>query len=490
MNLKTCTACLLFLPFCAGAQFYTNLSSSLPIPGANAQSMDLRAADLDGDGDLDLVFANEGKPNNMLINNGAGSFTNAANGWLPQEVHDSEDVAIADFDGDGDLDLVFCSEDDVTLGVTNVHEFYLNDGTGHFTVAAYQPPDSEANAVITADLTGDGLPDLLFGNNGPEFFLKNNGDGTFSDESTTRIPAFDDTTQDLLLCDVDGDGDLDLVAGNEDNNRLYFNDGTGHFSDSTTTHLPQNLNTETRKVSAGDIDNDGDLDLFLANVRFIPTKNPQNRLLLNDGTGHFTDATATQLPTDGDDTLDGIFEDVDYDDDLDLVLANANLQVNSPQKIYLNDGAGYFTNTPNLLPGNIITPALGVIAADLTGDGVRDLFFCVRNLNGSAAQRALFFKHTDLPSATAEAATMGKWSLSPNPSDSGDVLLKGKLPKDAKLVLVTTDGKEIGAIVPQKVDEALWRLPLETGLAAGLRSGLYFVCLRSAAGGCVAMLRL
>lgn len=490
MKIRCCAAIFLALPLGASSQLYSNLSAGLPIPGANSQAMDVRAADLDSDGDLDLVMANEGKPNNILFNDGAGNFTNAAAGWLPQENHDSEDVAIADLDGDGDLDLVFCSEDDIVLGGTNVHEFYLNDGTGHFTTASYQPPDSEANAVIAADLTGDGLPDLLFGNKGPEFFLRNNGDGSFTDESTQRIPAFNDTTQDLLLFDANGDGNPDLMAGNEDVNRLYLNDGTGHFTDATDTHLPQGLNTETRKLATADVDADGDLDLFLANVRFIQTKDPQNRLLLNDGTGHFADATATNLPADGDDTLDGIFEDVDYDDDPDLVLANANLQVPSPQKVYLNNGFGNFEDSPMVLPGSFVTPALGVIAAELTGDGVQDLFFCVRNLNGSASQRALFFKHNGLSPSIFESTAKGEWSLFPNPSHTGDVMLKGALPDGVTIVLVTADGREVSPISPKKEGETLWRLPLGEGREAGLSSGLYYVCLRHAADGCVAMLRL
>ncbi|MFN0177073.1 MAG: FG-GAP repeat domain-containing protein, partial [Saprospiraceae bacterium] len=301
--------CKILLITQATAQLYTNTSANLPDNGAKGASMDVRAADLDSDGDLDIVLANEFQPNTILLNNGTGIFTNTSAGNLPQKVHDSEDVAIADFNGDGKLDLVFCSEDDVTLGLTKVHEFYLGNGQDAFTETSFQLPDSESNAVVSVDISGDNLPDLLFGNKGSNGVLVNNGDGTFTAENN-RIPQVNRTTQDLALADVDADGDLDLFEGNENGNLLHLNDGTGHFIDMTTELLPQNLNIETRKVTFGDVDSDNDLDVFLSNVAFIQGKDRQNRLFLNDGTGHFSDATATRLPIDNDHTIDAIFEDV------------------------------------------------------------------------------------------------------------------------------------------------------------------------------------
>ncbi len=374
---------LLLLPSLVSAQLYSDASANLPNNGARGPSMDVRAADLDKDGDLDLVFAREFQANVILFNNGAGVFTNATAGRLPQPVHDSEDVAIADFDNDGDLDLIFCSEDDVRLGRTNVHEYYLNDGTGRFTAAPFVFPDSEANAVIAADLTGDGAPEVLLGNNGQNFIFINNGSGTFANETATRLPAINDVTQDLLLADFDNDGALDLFTGNENGNRLLLNNGAAIFSDESGARLPTGLNLETRKVAVGDVDGDRDLDIFLSNVAFIAGKNRQNRLFINDGRGFFKDSTTTHLPPDNEDTLDGIFEDVDLDGDLDLVIANVNLNVTGRLKIYLNNSRGRFADgATSILPQNYFINALGVIAADLNGDNARDLYFCDRS-NGS-----------------------------------------------------------------------------------------------------------
>ncbi|MEM8907670.1 MAG: VCBS repeat-containing protein, partial [Bacteroidota bacterium] len=229
----------LYLMICPAlsAQVYLDASANLPNAAAMGASMDVQAADLDADGDLDIVLANEFQGNTILWNDGTATFSSTASA-LPQMVHDSEDVAIADFDQDGDLDLFFCSEDDVDLGGQNVHEYYWNDGTGQFTVAPYQAPDSKANALLAADLNNDGFPDLIFGNIGQNRILINQQNGFFADETLTRLPSFFDSTQDLQLGDLDGDEDLDLIVGNEDGNRLLINDGTGQFADETISRLP------------------------------------------------------------------------------------------------------------------------------------------------------------------------------------------------------------------------------------------------------------
>lgn len=108
---------------------YENVTTThLPASGLEGLSMDARPADLDADGDLDMVVANEFKPNILLLNDGQGRFSLASE-RLPRTSHDSEDIGIADFDGDGDPDIVIVSEDDQT------NELYLNDG-----MLLLQPP--------------------------------------------------------------------------------------------------------------------------------------------------------------------------------------------------------------------------------------------------------------------------------------------------------------------------------------------------------------
>lgn len=86
--------------------------------------MDVAVGDADGDGDPDLALAIEFGPNLLVINDGSGRFADETASRLPAAIHDSEDAAFADLDGDGDRDLVFVSEDD------QINELYLNDGAG------------------------------------------------------------------------------------------------------------------------------------------------------------------------------------------------------------------------------------------------------------------------------------------------------------------------------------------------------------------------
>ena len=371
----------LFAQSASAAKFRDVTESHLPVPALEGLSMDAKPADVDGDGDLDMIVASEFRPNLLLINDGQGVFSDQSTERLPAAEHDSEDIGVGDFDGDGDVDIVIVSEDD------QVNELHLNDGSGHFTDATDGlPVTGTSNAVQVADLSGDGHPDILIGNNGQNRFLLNDGKGGFTDATAKRLPERDDVTQDLELGDVDGDGDADLLVGNEDDNQLLINDGKGHFS-AQPDRLPlRDTPEETREADFGDIDGDGDLDILFANIRgFVADADPQNRLLLNDGQGQFEDVTAARLPADSDRCFDGDFIDVDADGDLDIVTSNANrgdgprrIAV-TPWRVYLNDGSGQFTEgTDSVLPDSAAGRGFDVEAGDFDGDGRLDLYLASR----------------------------------------------------------------------------------------------------------------
>jgi FG-GAP-like repeat len=323
--------------------------------------------------------------------------------------------------------LIFCSEDDVTLGATNVHEYYWNDGTAHFTAAPFTFPDSKSNAVITADINGDNWPDVLFGNDGQNRIFINDQSGGFVEETDSRLPAIEDLSQDLALADVDGDGDLDLFAGNEDGNRLLLNNGSGVFSDVTLDRLPQGLNMETRKAIFADVDLDGDQDVYLCNVAFIPGKDRQNRLYLNDGNGFFTDATATHLPAELKHSLDAVFVDINNDGDLDLFVCGISISNGSlgaaPIDAYFNDGSGVFTPNNLLAFGpDYLVKGLGLFAADYNGDGKTDIYVCDRKDNHSNTKDVLL-----LAAVTSPVSNFGHLpdaiNLFPNPGKQNFTLV-------------------------------------------------------------------
>lgn len=351
-------------------RFESAAPGALPRQSLVGRSMDAEAADVDADGDLDLFVAKEFGANVLLLNDGSGRFRDASAERLPQPVRDTEDIAVADFDGDGDVDVVFVSEDDF------VNEYYRNRGDGHFVDASDRlPVTGESNAVAAHDVDGDGDTDLLIGNVGQDELLLNDGAGGFVVDSVGRIGADTSRTQDVQLGDVDGDGDDDIVQANEDGNRLLLGDGTGRFVDATAGRLPLPAGgEETRQAALADVDGDGDLDLYFANVAFAMQRGPQDRLLRNDGAGHFTDATTAGLPPEGNSTVDARFIDLDADGDLDLLRTNA---FGGGTEVLDNDGRGRFADaTARYLVGGRDGDGIDVAVGDFTGDGVVDLYVC------------------------------------------------------------------------------------------------------------------
>lgn len=360
------------------SSFYRDVTlTHLPYQDLQLLSMDAGVADFDGDGDLDILIANEHRPNILLINNGKGKFTNESN-RIPQVRHDSEDIGIADFDLDGDLDIVVVSEDD------KINELYLNNGDGTFSDGGNRiPVTGTSNSVLVFDINLDGAPDILIGNNGQNNLLINDGKGNFKDETKKRFGVFIDVTQDLTLADIDNDGDQDLLVANEDANRILINTGKGFFKDESSKRLPYRTEPEeTREVDIADIDGDGDLDILYGNVEaFVKGALRQNRLLLNNGKGYFTDITETHLPKDNNRCFGVAFLDIDGDGDSDIVTGNTNgarFGGNTPFSVYLNDGKGTFTDTQEILPKSVVGRGFDIDFADFNGDGIPDLFLSNR----------------------------------------------------------------------------------------------------------------
>lgn len=354
--------------------YFVDISAeALPAKVGSPNAMGATAADLDGDGDADLAIAIEYGTNRLLFNDGTGRFTEAP---LDGPSGDHEDVAVADFDGDDDLDLVFIGEDDQVVG------FHLNDGTGGFAVVSDRLPNrATSNTVVAVDVDGDGDTDLVTANAGPDFVWINDGAGRFADESEARLPQQDDISQDIAVGDVNGDGDPDLAFGNEERNQLYLNDGGGHFSE---TALPRRSKPEeTRDVDFVDIDADGDLDLYFANVRiFNADRDQQDRLLLNDGKGSFTDVTATHLVPDDELTTAVAFIDFDRDGDLDLIRGRMGdlraEQSSYPLLAFANDSKGHLVSVADIVPQSAGANAFDIEVADFNNDARLDLFVASR----------------------------------------------------------------------------------------------------------------
>jgi large repetitive protein len=343
------------------------------VPAGGEPTLAVSFGDVDGDGDSDALVGTWGAIH-LERNDGGGVLRDVTEGTFPawfSQIGDFRAVTLGDFDGDGDLDLLTTF---ATSGGGQVR-LLLNDGAGNFTPTNPQLLFLQASALAVGDVDMDGDLDALIGIGGlQERLFLNNGTGSFADATATNLPAASaGETKSVALGDVDGDGDLDAYLGRFGQDRLYLNGGTGVFTDVTAVNLPAILDT-TRAVALGDVDGDGDLDAFAGNSWV----NAQNRLYVNDGAGVFTDATATNLPIVNESSFSVSLGDVDGDGDLDALLGIVGPLPGPENRLLLNAGGGVFTDvTATNFPA--FPPPLGSMSAavalsDVDGDGDLDAF--------------------------------------------------------------------------------------------------------------------
>jgi hypothetical protein len=252
------------------------------------------------------------------------------------------------------------------------------------------PPSQPADVTIESrffDADADGDLDIITAVEDPfvapgaqnRLYL-NNGAGRFVDVTDTHMPAILADASAIGIGDFDGDGDLDAISINAGQDLYLQNDGTGHFSDQTASHLPvEPGNADSgRDVVEADFDSDGDLDLFLA----ISRQDRGPALWLNDGAGHFTDASAIRLPIQAMSAQDVEGCDIEGDGDLDIVLSDSGAVLNPPtdhrflgavNHVYVNDGTGRFTDVGATVLPPHAESTFSIACGDLDRDGDLDL---------------------------------------------------------------------------------------------------------------------
>jgi hypothetical protein len=323
-------------------------------PGAGSIRTDSAAvwSDFDNDGDLDLL---------------ACTLTSAAlhrNEWIPLGTRTFTDITIAsgatatgnlasafwlDLDRDGLTDFVIADNDGGNFEVRR------NTGGAFTAITPFGPSISQTFFGVAADIIGDKRPDLIFADATPSRFFRNDGGLAFTDVAGGASGvSITQTTEPggMIAVDYDNDGDLDLVvsAGGvlapsascggcpRRNNQIFRNDGLGSFTEQISGQNVALLagvepSDGWADICAGDVNNDGLLDLFVG-------RNGSNRLFLNvgdltgaDGVYEFVEVSAACGVSGSGDTRLVQLADVDADGDLDLFAANNG----TANEVYRND---------------------------------------------------------------------------------------------------------------------------------------------------------
>ncbi len=307
-------------------------------------------------------------------------------GWIPGPPRWSEGVEAADVDGDGDLDLFFADgEGFSSAGIKRQNVLVINQlretGPGVFTdesVARLGTHVSNAKGVITGDVDGDGWVDALFLNafqTDPPSLYINRGTaqpGFFDLESATRGLTETLSSAGGQFGDVDDDGDLDLVitdsgpsflSGPGGRPRLYLNDGTGHFTESGGLNAP--IKIAHMDIQLTDVDEDWDLDVLGINRAINAGGN--HYLLINDGTANFSDSSSL-LPATSANCYEAEVGDLDDDTDQDIFFISlSGFQEGHVESLLVQSGSLQFAaGTP--LPGSVDDNEVALLDRDLDGD--------------------------------------------------------------------------------------------------------------------------
>jgi hypothetical protein len=357
-------------------------------------------ADLDSDGDVDLLFANggdyetPGRPvaSQVFLNDGEAGFEEATRRVLGRTRTLARVIRVLDVDGDGNQDVLLGT----TFGTQS--RLFLGRGDRWVDVTRTHVPRVRLSVgdVKAGDVDGDRDLDLVlahWGNGNPmqnkggrtQLWL-NDGQGRFTD-ATDRMPdtlvAF---SWDLELLDVDNDWDLDLAVSCKTcpTSVLFENDGRGRFTDVTKGRMP--AFTNNYEFTPVDLDADGFLDLVTVNDGEQRGYGLAEHVFRNDGSGGFEDVTDEWWPEDANEGWDDnavVALDVESDGDADFLIGS----LDGWDRLLVNDGAGGLTLQEPVFDGEESAGTLGFAVADLDGDARPDVVDAQGEVEGHEDER-------------------------------------------------------------------------------------------------------
>ena len=316
-------------------------------------SANVSFGDVNGDGHLDVMLA-KGRHwplvDQILVNDGKGKFQAKALGAADR----TYTGALADLDGDRDLDVVVSNDE------PDPKRVYLNDGHGNFTPGSiFGKPDWPTRNVSVADVNGDTLPDIIVANrtgndSGFNYICPNRGAGRFDSDC---LPVSRESTTTITPADFDGDGRIDLAVPHREGGQsyVYLNDGKGAFP----KKVPFGPSASAIRVSAAaDLNGDGRLDLAVIDERSGPAVYLQKpdrtfgeRMPLGDRS-----STPYALAV----------ADVNRDGRVDVIVGN----VEASSVVYFNRDGRMFSAVAF---GDNKGTAYGIAVGDIDEDGVMDI---------------------------------------------------------------------------------------------------------------------
>ena len=360
--------------------------------------------DFDGDDDLDIITStwDPGMRLGMWRNDGDGRFTERGAEAGFEGITGGLNLVHADYDNDGDLDLLVLRGAWLAMGGRHPNSLLRNDGRGRFTDVTFEAGIGGAHyptqTADFADYDHDGDLDLYIGNEAldpdgwPNELFRNNGDGTFTDVAAAAGVEDRRWTKGVAWGDYDGDGWADLYLSNAGApNRLYRNKGDGTFED-----VAARAGVESPMTGFPtwwwDYDNDGRLDLMAfngyvpqgqtapvwnvaASYMGIEHRGELSRLYRNVGRGRFEDETERAGFRAHTLTMGSNFGDFDNDGWLDAYLGTGYPEYEGLMpNVALRNVAGRFEDVSFSSGLAHLQKGHGVAFADFDRDGDQDIF--------------------------------------------------------------------------------------------------------------------
>lgn len=351
----------------------------------------LAFADFDSDGDQDIIASEYNGATSAIHqykNDGKGNFIPIGN--VPFAGISRGAIAIADVDQDQDQDILI-------TGLSNhkqIAQLYINQGNGTFDPATNNPFTGVDYSTVTfADIDNDQDQDVLITGLNEDFksiseIYKNDGIGNYTKVSHSLTGVSMGAVE---FADVDNDQDLDLLitgltTGFSNIASLYKNDGSGNFEITKSSFV----GVHSSSLEFADVDNDKDLDVLIAGLN--SEKNNKTILYLNDGRGTFKKIKKLELL--GIRNGDVAFADIDNDNDLDIYLSGLSNSQKQASALYINQGFCNFEAVPDIP----FTPVSGGNIAFADVDNDQDLDIMINGKNDTSTGVTQLYKNQTLSS--------------------------------------------------------------------------------------------